>query len=313
MDAFARLPAPQRHGLEVALLRAAPGPKAPEQRAVFAGLCSVLSELAADQPVLVAVDDLQWLDRPSQAALEFAIRRSAERTIGFLCSLRTGVDVDLAPGLRRALAEADAERTEIGPLSVGALHTLILQRLGRALVRPTVVRIAAASAGNPFYVLEIAREVIRATGSRPPATRCPRPGDLRLLVAERIARLPNATREQLLIAAALSTPSLALLDRRRWSPRRRGLIEIAGTVGLVLRIRSSPPRSTGRTRGRTPRSTSAAGSGRQRARGTSAASGARRARSRTRDRARARTGPPGGRSRAAPRMRPRSCSSSGRG
>ena len=228
VDAFARLPAPQRHGLEVALLRAAPGPKAPEQRAVFAGLCSVLSELAADQPVLVAVDDLQWLDRPSQAALEFAIRRSAERTIGFLCSLRTGVDVDLAPGLRRALAEADAERTEIGPLSVGALHTLILQRLGRALVRPTVVRIAAASAGNPFYALEIAREVLR-NGEPSAGHALPAPDDLSLLVAERIARLPQVTREQLLIVAALSNPQLALLDGSSLEPAEdAGLIEISG-------------------------------------------------------------------------------------
>ncbi len=109
------------------------------------------------------------------------------------------------------------------------MHQLILERLGRALARPVVVRIATAAQGNPFYVLEIAREVIRR-GEPSAGEALPVPGDLRQLVAERIRRLPNATREQLLIAAALSTPSLALVDRQALEPAETaGLIEIAGT------------------------------------------------------------------------------------
>src|SRR5690349_4572182 len=48
------LPSPQRHALEVALLETAPGPGPLEQRAVFAGLSSVLRALAAERPLLVA-------------------------------------------------------------------------------------------------------------------------------------------------------------------------------------------------------------------------------------------------------------------
>ncbi len=222
------LPTPQRHGLEVALLQVAPGPRAPEQRAVFAGLGSVLSRLASEDPVVVAVDDLQWLDRASQAALEFAMRRTGDRPIGFLCSIRIGVGAALIPGLERALQESGAARIRLGPLSVGALHQLVLDRLGRALARPAVVRIATAARGNPFFALEIAREVLRR-GEPSAGQGLPAPEDLAQLVAGRIRRLPPATREQLLMVAALSTPRLTLLDRAALEPAEAAaLIEIAG-------------------------------------------------------------------------------------
>ena len=138
---LAGLPAPQRHGLEVALLQAAPGARAPdESRAVFAGTFSVIVSLAADQPVLVAVDDLQWLDRPTQAALEFVVRRVGLHRVGLLCSIRTGADGPPPAGIMRALDELGVERAAIGPLSVAALHHLIVERLGRPLARPTVVQ-----------------------------------------------------------------------------------------------------------------------------------------------------------------------------
>ncbi len=214
---YSSLPAPQRDALEVALLQAVPGPRAPSQRAVFAGLCTVLFGLAAEDPLLLAVDDLQWLDRPSQAALEFALRRMTGRRIGFLCSVRTGAGPGFSSGLERALEESGAARVQIGPLSVGALHNLILERLGQALARPTVVKIAAAAEGNPFYALEIARELLRR--SEPSALDAlPAPDDLSELVARRIRRLPGATREQLMMVAALSSPVLAMLDREALEP-----------------------------------------------------------------------------------------------
>jgi DNA-binding CsgD family transcriptional regulator len=227
---LSELPSPQRHALEVALLESTPGPGPLEQRAVFAGFNSVLLRLAAksDAPVLVAIDDLQWLDRPTQAALEFALRRAREEPIGFLYARRTGVDSTVVPGLDRALAESGAERAELGPLSVGALHQLILGRLGSALPRPTVVRIATAAKGNPFYALEIARDVLRREHHNA-GEPLPVPDDLSQLVSERIGRLPPATREQLLLVAALASAPLELLDREALEPAEvAGLIEITG-------------------------------------------------------------------------------------
>ena len=48
-------------------------------------------------------------------------------------------------------------RIRVRPLSLGRLHSLISQKLGRSFPRPTMVRIAAIFAGNPFYALELAR------------------------------------------------------------------------------------------------------------------------------------------------------------
>jgi DNA-binding CsgD family transcriptional regulator len=224
---LAELPAPQRHALEVALLQVVPREGTLEQRAVFAGFCTALFALAADRPLLVAVDDLQWLDRPTQAALEFAIRRVRDQPIGVLCSLRTGVESPVVPGLDRALAESGSERVRLGPLSVGALHQLILDRLGRAVARPTIVRIATAANGNPFYALEIAREVLRR-GQASAGEPLPVPDDVSQLLSMRIRRLPRATREQLLVVAALSTAPLAVLDREALEPAEEaGLVEIA--------------------------------------------------------------------------------------
>src|SRR5207248_5708676 len=75
-DTFDDLPAPQRDALEIALLRRAVGEAAPDPRAMFTAFANVIRSLARDAPVVVAVDDLQWLDPPSARALEFFGRRA---------------------------------------------------------------------------------------------------------------------------------------------------------------------------------------------------------------------------------------------
>jgi DNA-binding CsgD family transcriptional regulator len=222
----AGLPAPQRRALEVALLEAEPGAQPLERRAVFAGFCSVLLRLADESAVLVAVDDLQWLDQPSQAALEFALRRLGRHPVGFLGSLRVGDSPRLKAGLARAFQERGAERVVLSPLSVGVLHELVVAKLGHNLARPLMVRIAAAARGNPFYAVEISREVVRR-GTPARVGTLPVPDDLSDLVAARVRRLPHATRKALLVMAALSTPRLELVDRTALGPAEEaGLIEL---------------------------------------------------------------------------------------
>ncbi|MBI4259585.1 MAG: ATP-binding protein, partial [Actinobacteria bacterium] len=59
----------QRRAIEVALLRTDPRGAPPDQRVIGAATTSVLSTLAEEGPVLVAVDDDQWLDRPTARSL----------------------------------------------------------------------------------------------------------------------------------------------------------------------------------------------------------------------------------------------------
>ena len=73
-ERLSELPEPQRHAIEVALLRTHSGRPLPDARAVATGVLSLLGSLA-EEPLLVAIDDAQWLDRSSAAALSFALRR----------------------------------------------------------------------------------------------------------------------------------------------------------------------------------------------------------------------------------------------
>src|SRR5436190_1827354 len=86
---LALLPDPQRRALDVALLRGDESGAPLDSRAVATGLLSLLRELALRTPVVLAVDDAQWLDLPSAAALEFAVRRLDGLPVGVLVSVRT--------------------------------------------------------------------------------------------------------------------------------------------------------------------------------------------------------------------------------
>jgi predicted ATPase len=88
-DVLARLPAPQRDALAIALLRATPDRGSPDQRTLSVAVAGLIRQLAeADRPVLVAIDDVQFLDEGSAAILAYAIRRLADRPIAL--SSRSG-------------------------------------------------------------------------------------------------------------------------------------------------------------------------------------------------------------------------------
>jgi hypothetical protein len=77
-EVAAGIPAPQLEALEVALLLRSAGPQPPTARAVGLAVLAALRTCASAGPVLVAVDDVQWLDDASMDALAFAFRRIAD-------------------------------------------------------------------------------------------------------------------------------------------------------------------------------------------------------------------------------------------
>lgn len=166
---------PQRRALErVLLMRADDGPLDPRAVAVAVGAALA----ALDAPVLVAVDDVQWLDPDSAAALSFALRRSKTSV---LLALRSGHGLPLRMNI---------EMLQLGPLSVGALHQLLAERLGLALPRTPLLRLHEVSGGNPFYALELARTTMdRNEIVLPPS--------LRQLLVDRVLVLPNASQRSL--------------------------------------------------------------------------------------------------------------------
>lgn len=205
------LPAPQRRALEVALLLSEPEEAGPDQRAVAAALFGALSTLSNRHPVLVAIDDVQWLDPSSAAVLEFALRRIRDEPVRTLLAMRPGDHPSLWPSLNDPLRKRGSERIEVGPLQISAVHEILRTQLGVTFARPVLARIHKASGGNAFFALELGRALERRGSPVEPGDPLPVPAELRALVTDRLSALPLGTREALLAAAALSQPTLALM------------------------------------------------------------------------------------------------------
>jgi len=224
---FSRLPTPQRQAIAAALLRVPAPPRGIDERALCAAVLTLLRLLSAERPLLVAVDDGQWLDTSSARALGFAARRLRVEPIGFLVTVRSGsgpwlsLDRDADPEGRSIL--------RIGPLTVAALHQAIKQRTRRSLPRPVIVQLAQACGGNPFYALEVAADL----GDEPlDGGRFPVPASLADLVGSRVKRLPARTRSALLAAAVLSRPTMDMVNHAAMErARRAGIVSIdAGRI-----------------------------------------------------------------------------------
>jgi ATP/maltotriose-dependent transcriptional regulator MalT len=203
-EVLADLPPPQRRALEVALLLEDAGGRRADRRAVAAGLLSSLRALAAESRLVVAVDDLQWIDRSSAAALDFAVRRLREEPVTLLLARRLDSD-DAGSGELRAPERL--LRVPVGPLGFIPLNRLIHERLGTVLSRPLLRRIHELSGGNPFFALELARAPERLEEGRA------LPPTLDVLVRGRLKALPEETQLALLAAAAASQPTVELVDR----------------------------------------------------------------------------------------------------
>jgi DNA-binding CsgD family transcriptional regulator/tetratricopeptide (TPR) repeat protein len=154
------LPAPQRRALDVALALEEAGDVEQEgDRLLSAATLGALRALSELTPVALAIDDLQWVDRESAAALTFALRRLRTERVVCVFGLRREADssFDVA-----ALGEIPVERLNVGPLSLGAIQRLLLSEVGVTLPRPAIGRLVETSGGNPFYALELARGLDRA-------------------------------------------------------------------------------------------------------------------------------------------------------
>ena len=204
LTAFPAIPRPLREALDVALLRVDRTQAGADQRSVAAGFLQVLRALSRSSPVVIAVDDIQWLDLPTWHVIEFALRRLDAEPVGLLGAQRVedgGARPDLGALPRERLREV-----RLGPVSLAALHEIVRMELGRSFARPTLVRIEATSGGNPFFALELARALIDEGGAVAPTGRLPVPEDLAELLTRRLKRLPAATQRALLIASAMSVP-----------------------------------------------------------------------------------------------------------
>lgn len=204
------VPEPRLRALEGALRLREVTSSSLDETAVALGAVSVLRAAAEQQPVVLALEDVQWLDTSSRVALTYAIRK-----------LRTGDDVAVlltrrlgAGGGALDLTGSDValgtKALHPGPLSLGALHRVIRGRLGVPLSRPKLVRVHDASRGNPLYALELAR-VVSGADLREVALAVP--ASLAEALRTRLEALTAPTRKLLLVVATAGEPRRELLSR----------------------------------------------------------------------------------------------------
>ena len=230
------LPPPQQHALEVALLRRETRPNAPVQpREAAVAALGAIRTLARAIPVLIGIDDVQWLDAPSARVVAYVLRRLEDQRVGLLVTWREGTKAPFR--LEQLRPEEEITRLEVPPLTLGALHHLVRERLGISLPRPALARLLRTTGGNPFFALEI----LRSLGGEMPSTAAelPIPGSLRELVADRLAALPAAAREAVLATFALSRPTAATVESALRAARRSqgGLTAALDADALELRGR----------------------------------------------------------------------------
>jgi DNA-binding CsgD family transcriptional regulator len=199
---WADLPAPQQQALDGALLRHPVEASGIDPRAVAAAFVAVVDRLAAVRPVVIAIDDLQWADTSSASVVAYAARRFRGGT-ALLCTTRTQ-----EAAARLQLPSPDGVRhIRMQPLTVGELHQVLLIRLGQSVARPTLLRIHEIAAGNPFFALELTREL----DLKGRASELGLPGSLNDLVRTRISRV--GAEDILLAMASLPDPTVAMVAK----------------------------------------------------------------------------------------------------
>ena len=239
------LPRPQRRAVEAALLReGVPGPASadlpeagrplPEPRVLARGILDSLRMLSRAAPLMITVDDAQWLDVPSARVLEFCFRRLQREPVSILLTVRG--DSEVFPlGLGHALPPDRLGRVRLGPLSLGSIGEILRSRLGASLPRYAITRLYEACGGNPFYALECARTLL--DHPRLPLTNepIPIPQTLSGLVQRRVGQLaPDVRRVGQLVAASYDPRerliSAACDDQQSWAA-----IDLAVDAGLIER------------------------------------------------------------------------------
>jgi DNA-binding CsgD family transcriptional regulator len=205
LDGLPRLPEPQRRALDAVLGRTQRDPIDPFL--VGLAVLSLVADAATVQPVLVVIDDAQWLDRESAVALSFVGRRLRAERVAMVVAMRDTPDASVRfEHLRQldlvGLGDSDALK--------------LLASSARAPVDPTVANhIVAAARGNPLALVELpaALTVEQLCGAAPLPDPLPIGDRISGPFATRVRALDADARMVLLLAAAERLGDPVLLRR----------------------------------------------------------------------------------------------------
>jgi DNA-binding CsgD family transcriptional regulator len=230
LDRLGQLPEPQQEALRTAFgLSSGPspagpgdgaagsGPPAPDRFLVSLAVLSLLSEVAAEQPLLCVIDDQQWLDRASAQVFGFVARRLAAEPVGLVFGTRVpGAELAGLPELPVAGLRDDDARALLGSALPGPLDTRVRDQ------------IVAEARGNPLALTELPRGLTPAqlAGGFGLPGAVSLPERIEESFRRQLDALPAPTRQLLMLAAADPSGDPALVWR---AAGRLGIPFQAGT------------------------------------------------------------------------------------
>lgn len=195
------IPVPQRDALLTALGRQQGQP--PDRFLVGLAVLSLMAETSRERPLVLTVDDEQWLDDASRRALAFVARRLVAEPVGMFIATRTvGAHLHGLPQIN------------VGPLTDNESSSLLAGCLDGPLDPRVRNRIVAEARGNPLALLEVSRHLTAAElagGFGSPAA--PQSHNLEGTFRTQIEALPAPTRRLLALAAAEPAGDSALVWR----------------------------------------------------------------------------------------------------
>lgn len=190
---------------------------------VSAAVLDLVSAYADEAPLLLCIDDAQWMDRSSAEAIAFAARRLIADPVAVLVALRETED---SPFLAAGLAEV-----LVGGLALGEASDLLKTSPRGTPPHDVVERLVAATGGNPLAMLELARSDTQMSGSSdlPVATSVER------AYLRRADGLSAGARDVLLLMAAAGVADVRLAEAAAQSLGRAAaeIDEAEGAAGLV--------------------------------------------------------------------------------
>ncbi|MFQ3456666.1 AAA family ATPase [Bradyrhizobium sp. UFLA01-814] len=191
------LPAHQRSALLNAFGMGSASTEAPDVWLVALATLTLLTEGASHEPILLVVDDAQWLDETTRQVLSFVSRRLSSDPIVLLLALREGFelpfgDADTLRHVIPALGEADATR--------------LLDIQAPGLSKNLRSRFLREAVGNPLALVELPRS-LRSEDDREAAW-APLTERLEHAFSSRLSDLPEVTRMLLYTAAENDGSSL---------------------------------------------------------------------------------------------------------
>jgi predicted ATPase len=175
-----------------------PAQALPSPSHLFDAVVQLLADLAKQSPLLLVLDDIQWLDEASSALLHYAVRVLCSQRVWVACAAREGElanNTAVSHVLRSLRREQRLQTLEILPLDAAQIADLITQAANVSAGLQAAIeaeQVFADSGGNPLLALEIAR----SQGQSPAST-------LETLIGDRLGQLDESTRELLPWLAAL--------------------------------------------------------------------------------------------------------------